>query len=445
MQNKDRLRRILMILLCLSLGISVWQGVEIGRSLPGGMIDLQGIYYAAKCLIRHQDPYQVEELHAVYVAETGRQPTGSVVPPCVNVPSTLVMIAPLSLLPWRIASVLWLCLLVASFFMGAALAGMEAIEHSWTLSVLLVCLLAANVEVGFALTNAGIFCVGLCAIAVCHFIKGRSQWLGEFCLAAAVAIKPHDSILIALYFFLANAPLRMRILRAAFILILAGLPSIAWIMKDAPGWFPEWRSNTVALARAGAVNDAGPTGAKTQSAGQIIDLQAAIALVRDEPDFYNAVSYGVCGTLLLIWGIITIRAEFSLRCAWLAIATVIPLSLLVTYHRAYDAKILLLAIPACAMLWREGGWRGAAAAVVTTLAICATADIPLALISGLQSDFDLAKIGAWERIGMIPILRPAPSALLVMAVFYLWAYAKSAKMQLRRRTGLAVKTESTRN
>jgi len=29
--------------------------------------------------------------------------------------------------------------------------------------------------------------------------------------------------------------------------------------------------------------------------------------------------------------------------------------MLVTYHRPFDAKLLLLAVPACAMLWAEGG------------------------------------------------------------------------------------------
>jgi hypothetical protein len=109
----------------------------------------------------------------------------------------------------------------------------------------------------------------------------------------------------------------------------------------------------------------------------------------------------------------------------------VPITMLMTYHRAYDAKLLLLAIPACAMLWQEGGWKGRGALAVTTAAIVCTADLPLTILSEATARLDVSKMGFFERAWMMPVMRPAPLALLMAAVFYLWVYIQSARKDAR--------------
>jgi hypothetical protein len=59
---------------------------------------------------------------------------------------------------------------------------------------------------------------------------------------------------------------------------------------------------------------------------------------------------------------------------------VAPISLLVSYHRNYDAKILLLTIPACGQLWSEGGVLGRVAAGVSGITFLLDGDLSITAI-----------------------------------------------------------------
>jgi hypothetical protein len=109
-----------------------------------------------------------------------------------------------------------------------------------------------------------------------------------------------------------------------------------------------------AIARTGGLNDPESQFCHRPHC-MVIDLQSAVSVFRDDPRIYNPVSYLVCGALLLVWSVSTLRSRFSQSRAWLALAAVVPLTMLVTYHRPWDAKLLMLTVPACAMLWAEGG------------------------------------------------------------------------------------------
>jgi hypothetical protein len=157
----------------------------------------------------------------------------------------------------------------------------------------------------------------------------------------------------------------------------------------------------------------------------IVDLQSAVSVFKDDPRVYNPISFFVCGALLLLWSIRSFRARYSHSRALLALAAVVPLTILVTYHRPYDAKILLLSIPACAMLLSVGGWAGRIALLVTTAAIVLTADIPLAILVVLAGKLHVGPVGFAGKMLTTLLLRPAPIAMLVMACFYLWALMRS--------------------
>jgi hypothetical protein len=100
--------------------------------------------------------------------------------------------------------------------------------------------------------------------------------------------------------------------------------------------------------------------------------------------------------------------------------------MLVTYHRPYDAKLLLLTVPACAMLWAKGGAIGRIALVVTTAGIVLTADIPLAILVILTKNLPISTVGLSRQIMTVVLMRPATLILLVMGIFYLWVYLRRA-------------------
>jgi hypothetical protein len=174
----------------------------------------------------------------------------------------------------------------------------------------------------------------------------------------------------------------------------------------------------------GGYSDPGPTAVNGRRPGTIIDLQSAIAIFRDDPRIYNSVSYLVCGALLLVWAVRTLKVRFSRTHALLALAAVVPLTLLVTYHRPYDAKLLLLAVPACAILWAGGGLIRWLALLVTSAAIVFTADIPLTIFWILTKNLHISTAGLSGQIVRVVVMRPTQLALLAMGIFYLWIYLR---------------------
>jgi hypothetical protein len=63
------------------------------------------------------------------------------------------------------------------------------------------------------------------------------------------------------------------------------------------------------------------------------------------------------------------------------------LTMLVTYHKPYDAKFLLLTVPAGILLWIEGGRIGRIAVLVNTLAIVLSSDIQLGILVFITRKF----------------------------------------------------------
>ncbi len=110
--------------------------------------------------------------------------------------------------------------------------------------------------------------------------------------------------------------------------------------------------------------------------------------------------------------------------AWLALAAVVPLTLLVTYHRPWDAKLLLLSVPACAILWAEGGRTRWLALLVTSAGIISTADIPLTILLIFTKNLHLSTAGLPGQLLTVVLMRPIPLILLAMGIFYLWIYLR---------------------
>jgi len=87
----------------------------------------------------------------------------------------------------------------------------------------------------------------------------------------------------------------------------------------------------------------------------------------------------------------------------------------------------MLAVPACAMLWAEGGRTGRLALLVTGAGFMLTGDISWTMIFWFVNHLHLLAAGARGWILTALHVFPAPLILLAMSVFYLWAYARNAR------------------
>ena len=109
--------------------------------------------------------------------------------------------------------------------------------------------------------------------------------------------------------------------------------------------------------------------------------------------------------------------------SWIALAAIVPITLLITYHRVHDTKLLLLTIPACALLWAKRNRIGWVALLLTAAAIIVNADIPLAIFGVLIDRIHLSTTVLAGRLLTLFLARPAEELLFAMAVFYLWIYS----------------------
>jgi hypothetical protein len=401
------------------------------RSSPNLMLDFKGIFYDTRCLLLHADPYKDGEPLRVYLAEGGKLPQFSVEPRevlrlDVYPPTTSLFVAPFAMLPWGLACRLWMMLTAVAFILAAFLIWDIGSNYAPVISGCLICFAVANTQAFFAFGNPAGIVVSLCMVAVWCFLEERYVWAGVLCLAVSLAMKPHDAGFMWLYFLLAGGVYRKRALQTFLVTAVLGLAAILWVTPIAPHWMQELHSNLLVTSAPGGTNDPGHDNSNSRGPGIIIELQSVVAVFRDDPRIYNPVSYLVCGALLLVWAARTLRARFSQRRAWLALATVVPLALLAAYHRPHDAKLLLLAVPACAMLWAEGGPLRWVALAVTTAGIVSTGGIPLIILVILTKNLQISTAGLSGQILMAVLTRPVPLILLAMGIFYLWIYMRRA-------------------
>jgi len=401
----------------------------IAATSHSGMGAFKAIFYGVRCLIRHSDPYNPAVLQQVYASEGGRfspDPAEAflfrrAMLVCVNLPTSLFVIAPLAVLPWKIASLVWMVLNAAGLLTAAFLIWRIATDYALKPATLLICLLIANCELVLALGNLAGIVVSLCIIAVWCFLEERFVIAGIFCLAISLALKPHDAGIVWLYFLLAGGVYRKRALQVVAVVAALALPAVLWVSYVCPHWSQELRANLHTLSAHGSVNDPGPDSLTFRSADSVISLQSSFSLIRDQPRFYNLASYLTCGLLLFAGAIRAFRSRLTKENACFALAAIASLTALPVYHRAYDAKLLLLAVPACALLWGEGGRVKWVAGLMTTLAIASTSDVPATVLLGIMKNMQ-GLDSTWGRLLTAFVFHPAPLILLATGGFYLWIY-----------------------
>ena len=421
-----------LLLLFLSASISIAWGWSLQGSSQAGLPDFRAIYYGARCVLQQRDPYREDDFLRVYRDSGGTLPSESAialrfrraVTICVNLPTTLLLVVPLAVLPWYLAHGLWFILEAASLVIAAYLAVDLAGKDAPGVSLLFACFLLVNCALVLSQGNLAAIVVGACVSAVWCVQKGKWAKVWVPLLALALALKPHDAGPVWLCLLLSPALTRKGAVKSLALVLTLGLLSLVWIGHPAPNWLPELRSNLLLTSAHGDLNDPGPTSLTGWSPGMIIDLQSVISYFRDDRDFYNLVSYLICGSLLMVWLIATVRARGLRRHGHLALAVVIPLSLLITYHRVYDAKLLLLTIPAFAVLWTEGGLVKWLAFLIHGLTFLLCGDITLSLLLVVESKLHFALTGWAGTLLKVLMERPIPLALLAMAIFYLVVYVR---------------------
>jgi hypothetical protein len=392
-------------------------------------VDFKAVYFGTRCLLEGHNPYHVSELAAVYQAERGHDQQMDAmalqtVSLFVNLPSTFILVVPFTVFPFAPASALWLALSAGGLLLASMLMWRAGGEYASSICMLLVAFLLANCEVMFQVGNTAGLVVGLCVVGAWCLCEEKLALAGAFCLGISLAIKPHDAGLVWLYFLLAGGIFRRRALQALGVATAAGLAGTLWVWRVVPDWISYWRINMASIAASRGLNEPGPNSITSRSPGTVIDLQSAISVLWDSARIYNTIAYSICGALLLVWLMRTVRRRPTRESMWLGLAAVVAPALLITYHRSYDAKLILLTVPACALLWSKRGITGWLALLLSSAAIVFTADIPLTVVVMLRNSLPTGMSGIWGKALAMVCLEPTPLVLLATGVFYLWMYVK---------------------
>jgi hypothetical protein len=412
------------LLLC--CGFSAFWGVTISqkaREYP----DFEAVYYGTNCLLQGHNPYNESELSAIY-KDAGGEWTGKaklpiqVVTLFVNLPTTFVLVAPFAFLPIALAHALWLAVGGSVLVLASILICGVAGRYAYLMPLLLAGLMLANNEDVFIGGNSALIIVGLCSVATYCIAEDRFKVAGILCLGISLAVKPHDVGWLWLFFVLSGGTRRRCALQALCITASVAAVSLLWVWHVAPQWMSYLKLNLATVSAPGGLNEPGPFSATGSMVDMVIDLQAAIVVVAKNPAIYNAVSYMICGAMLLVWGLRTLKMRGSPSTIWLGIAAAIFPTILITYHRGYDAKLLLLTIPACAMLWSKRGFAGWFAFLFTTAAILFSGDVSLTMWLGLRKHFVISAGGPMQDVFSMIRFEPGPLILLAAGVFYLWVY-----------------------
>ncbi|MGC2616694.1 MAG: hypothetical protein WA354_21860, partial [Terracidiphilus sp.] len=347
-------------------------------------------------------------------------------------PTAYFCMAPFALLQSSHAYLLWSAFTVGTISIAAFLVWTLAQEYAPNAAFYLVALVLANCGIVFAGGNPAGLAIGLCLVAVWCFVEEKYVYVGVFCLALSLELKPHDTGLVWLYFLLAGGVHRKRALQTLALTVALALPALLWIFHVSPHWMQELSANLAVPSAPGEINSSNSspisdpiTSTISKSgAGTIIDLQTLTSVFSSDPRLYNTLAYVISGSLLVGWMVVTLRSRSSLSRDYLAVAIIAPLTMLPVYHRPHDAILLILTIPACTMLLAEGGWLGGIALFLNSIAILITAAIPLGMLEILTKNWQVPAVGGPFNTVVALFARPIPAILLALASFYLWVLVR---------------------
>jgi hypothetical protein len=410
----------------LGAGVFLIMGFITVASGPKRFVDFRAMYTAARCLLSHQDPYDQGQILRVYQAEDKEYDPADermrdVIRLYVYPPSTFVLTAPFALLPWKLAKTFWLMLFALSTILAARLIWSVAVREAPAVSGLFIAFLLINNQVLWMTGHVSGIAIALCVIAVWCFVRERFLPAGILCLALSLMVKPQDCGLVWLYFLMAGGLYRKRALQTLCTVAALSLPMLLWVSRVAPHWPAEIQTNVHALLAPGGIASPGLASSGAHGLAEIVSLQAVFSVFRDNSTFYNMASYLLCAPLLLIFAATAFRKRVTAQNAWLAMAVVSVLTMLPVYHRLYDARLFLLAVPACAMLWSRQTIAGKLALAGGALYCLLAGEIPRVILLALVGAF-----ARWSGHYAMPVtiggtILPLPLLFLLLSVFFLWA------------------------
>jgi hypothetical protein len=301
------------------------------RALSGGF-DFAAPYAATVAWVRGDNPYDPAVVSSI-LENSGRERDGAGRPLAARSaypPPSFLVLAPLSPLSWKSARLAWSATLIVLFVLHLrALLRICDLRPCDTRGLFLIggVLALAPYHTGMALGQLSIASVELLIIAIALVVR-NSTTAAAWILGLAVATKPPIAAPFVIYFLFRSR--RTMALMAAAISASIAAAAIAWMWWHRISWIAPLRAN-IAAEFSAAIDPAGPL------SPQMIDLRPLLVSLTATP---NPGAVGVVLTLIAAW--VVYRRQRNIHDELLLLSAAAVLTLLIGYHRFYDAALLSL-------------------------------------------------------------------------------------------------------
>lgn len=330
--------------------------------------DLAAPYAATAAFVEGRNPYEHAVLEDV-LASRGRErgPDGkAIVTTSLYPPSTFALLAPLTLLDWPGARLLFLLLnlsLIAWHIPALLRFARLRLSDNAGMFLMGAILALAPYQSAVALGQVAVASVTLLVVALDRIERGHER-SGAVALALAVLLKPQLAAPFGVYYLLTR---RWRVVSVASVVgACVAAIALGWLAAHDIAWIESWRGNISHEMRA----DIDPRGARGY---HMVDARIALSSIGVYPAEGAALALGGVIAAVLLW--LGGRRQLDRDVVLAAIGV---LTLLVTYHRHYDAMLLCLTLA-----WAAGEYsRSRSRVSLGALLCCAAFLLPAQVIAG---------------------------------------------------------------
>ncbi len=324
----------------LVLAVGVFSAARVAKSSLA-LWDFNIYAAAANAWVEGRNPYDESELQTRWNVATGKMDLGaqrSIAPP-----TTLVLVAPLAMLPLRMAFLVW-TLMSVGLIVTAVIALWRMCGWRWReprALVLLACVIGSGPFIlGISVGQPSIPAAACIVLGAACSTLGQEKRAGVL-LALATALKLQLGAPVIAYFLLRGRWRTATVAIASFALI----GTIALVRLQAVGvvWVDDWIANFRDSATAGGRND---FVLENKTRDHLLNVQLPFYAMTGSRSAANGLAWAVTGFLIAAYvprcwrrrGDDT-RLDELLHVGFIATVMLLPL-----YHRYYDGIVLMVVL-----------------------------------------------------------------------------------------------------
>jgi hypothetical protein len=376
------------VLLLAGIGMYVQRGPLLTRD-PGSNIDASLVLTSARVFLHGRNPYDLATVDAEWMKEPGfagaritERGRGAIVYP----PSTYLLASPIAALDLKTRTLLWNGLASIAYPISVLIllsfARLRLLSPAG-LTMLGLSLISCGASKTISLGQPGSFAFLFLSLSL--FLMGRlipedggasaargrtrTDWLAGLALGIAIAIKPQLAGLFVAY-ALGRGRWRMVLGTGVAAAALFGLGALRLALTHEP-WMESWRGNLETFWSGGEGDPAG----QSNRIFMLINLQNPLHYLGFSESAAKAIGTGLPVLVALVYAAIDgmrggAKGEGMRELA--SLSMVATVSLLVTYHRYYDAILMAIVAALVVVLWI----RGLRASAIVTMLFLAVLLVP---------------------------------------------------------------------